>query len=178
MIDYSVDTLMEKTKNKYVLSQVIAKRAREIRSEEGFVLGYKAIDQAAQELVDDRYIGLLYHSELPQPLEIGQYLKGWVKGVRDDGKIDLTITALDDESRDALDAAILNYLVSKGGVAALSDKTDPERIHALFATSKSSFKRALGRLKKSGQIVIGKTEIRTAGEQVKPFSPWARKPRA
>ncbi|HHX03110.1 MAG TPA: DNA-directed RNA polymerase subunit omega [Tissierellia bacterium] len=55
MIDYSVDTLMEKTKNKYVLSQVIAKRAREIRSEEGFVLGYKAIDQAAQELVDDRY---------------------------------------------------------------------------------------------------------------------------
>ncbi|HHX82446.1 MAG TPA: hypothetical protein GX696_05630 [Pseudomonadaceae bacterium] len=134
-------------------------------------LGYKA-------LVDDRYIGLLYHSELPQPLEIGQYLKGWVKGVRDDGKIDLTITALDDESRDALDAAILNYLVSKGGVAALSDKTDPERIHALFATSKSSFKRALGRLKKSGQIVIGKTEIRTAGEQVKPFSPWARKPRA
>ena len=55
MIDYSVDTLMEKTKNKYVMSQVIAKRAREIRSEEGFVLGYKAIDQAAQELVDDRY---------------------------------------------------------------------------------------------------------------------------
>lgn len=134
-------------------------------------LGYKA-------LVDDRYIGLLYRSELPQPLAIGQYLKGWIKGLRDDGKIDLTITALDDESRDALDAAILGYLASKGGVAALSDKTDPERIHALFATSKSSFKRALGRLKKSGQIVIGKTEIRTAGEQVKPFSPWARKPRA
>ena|SRR5690554_6669720 len=134
-------------------------------------LGYKA-------LVDDRYIGLLYRSELPQPLEIGQYLKGWIKGLRDDGKIDLTITALDDESRDALDAAILNYLASKGGVAALSDKTDPERIHALFATSKGSFKRALGRLKKSGLIVIGKTEIRTAGEQVKPFSPWARKPRA
>ena len=134
-------------------------------------LGYKA-------LVDDRYIGLLYHSEIAQPLQVGQSLKGWVKGVRDDGKIDLTITMLDDESRAALDAAILDYLKSSGGVAALSDKTDPERIHALFATSKSAFKRALGRLKKSGLIVIGKSEIRTAGAQEKPFSPWARKPRA
>ncbi len=55
MKKHSIDLLLEKTDNKYVLNRVIAKRAREIRSEEGVVLGYKAIDQAVQELVDDRY---------------------------------------------------------------------------------------------------------------------------
>ncbi|MDI9471811.1 MAG: DNA-directed RNA polymerase subunit omega [Tissierellia bacterium] len=55
MKDYSIDALMKKTKNKYVLSQVIAKRAREIRSEEGVILGYLAIEQAAQELMDDQF---------------------------------------------------------------------------------------------------------------------------
>ncbi len=55
MKDYSIDALMKKTKNKYVLSQVIAKRAREIRSEEGVILGYLAIEQAARELMDDQF---------------------------------------------------------------------------------------------------------------------------
>lgn len=119
-------------------------------------LGYKA-------LVDDRYIGLIYQSEISQPLAIGQYLKGWIKGLREDGKIDLTITKLDNESRDALEADVLAYLNSKGGVAPLSDKSTPEEIHELFATSKSNFKRAIGRLYKNKLIVIGKQELRITG---------------
>ena len=116
-------------------------------------LGYKA-------LVDERYIGLLYHSEISQPLETGQRLRGWVKGLRAKGKIDLTITRLDDEGRNALESTILDYLNSCGGSAPLSDKSSPEEIHALFAASKSNFKRAIGRLYKNRQIVIAKHEIR------------------
>lgn len=131
-------------------------------------LGYKA-------LVDDRYIGLIYQSEISQPLEPGLYLKGWVKGVRPDGKIDLSITLLDKESREELENAILQYLKSRGGVAPLSDKSPPELIYRLFATSKGSFKRALGRLKNRDLIFIGRDEIRTTTPVEKPFSPWGRK---
>ncbi len=48
-------------------------------------LGFKAV-------IDDRYIGLIYRDEISQPLGIGEYLKGWIKAVRPDGKIDLSIT--------------------------------------------------------------------------------------
>jgi hypothetical protein len=130
-------------------------------------LGYKA-------LVDDRYVGLIYHSEIPGPLKIGQYLKGWIKAVRPDGKIDLSITQLDEGSRDALEEAIMRYLHRKGGSAPLSDKSSPEEILKLFNTSKANFKRAIGRLYKSRQIVIEDSKISIVGEIKKPVSPWSR----
>jgi predicted RNA-binding protein (virulence factor B family) len=118
-------------------------------------LGYKA-------LIDDRYIGLIYRSEIPGPLKIGQYVKGWIKAIRPDGKIDLSITQLDEGSRDALEEAIMGYLRRKGGSAPISDKSSPEEILKLFGTSKANFKRAIGRLYKSRQIVIEDAKIRIA----------------
>jgi uncharacterized protein len=115
-------------------------------------LGYKAV-------IDDRYIGLVYRSEIPAPLQPGQYLKGWVKMVRPDGKIDLSITMLDAESREELDEQILVYLRKKGGKAPLSDKTSPEEVHRLFQTSKKNFKRAIGRLYKARLILIHDSEL-------------------
>jgi predicted RNA-binding protein (virulence factor B family) len=115
-------------------------------------LGYKAA-------IDDRYIGLVYRSEIPQPLQIGQYLKGWIKTIRPDGKVDLSITRLDAESREELEEQILAYLRKKGGKAALSDRTSPEEVHRLFRTSKKNFKRAIGRLYKGRLILIHDSEI-------------------
>ena len=115
-------------------------------------LGYKAA-------IDDRYLGLIYRSEIPQPLQPGQYLKGWVKAIRPDGKIDLSITQLDAEAREELEEQILAYLRKRGGKASLSDKTSPEEVHRLFRTSKKNFKRAIGRLYKARLIVIGDDEL-------------------
>jgi len=131
-------------------------------------LGYKA-------LVDDRYIGLIYRSEISQPLAIGQYLTGWIKALRPDGKIDLSITRLDEETRDALENRILLYLHKQGGEAPLSDRSTPEQIHALFGTSKSSFKRAIGRLYKSRKILIEDSGLRLLVSPPKPASVWGRK---
>src|SRR5690606_37764885 len=105
-------------------------------------------------LIDDRYIGLIFKDEISQPLRPGQYLKGWVKTVRPDGKVDLSITMLDQESRDELQEQILQYLSRKGGSARLSDKSSPEEIFRLFKASKKNFKRALGALYKARLIVI------------------------
>jgi predicted RNA-binding protein (virulence factor B family) len=118
-------------------------------------LGFKAV-------VDDRYIGLIYRDEIAQPLRIGEYLKGWIKGLRPDGKIDLSITRLDEESRDELDEMIMRYLQGKGGSAPVSDKSSPEEIFRLFKTSKKNFKRAIGRLYKNRQIVILDDQITVA----------------
>ena len=116
-------------------------------------LGYKAV-------IDDRYIGLIYFSEISQPLRIGDFLKGWIKTVRPDGKVDLSITMLDDASRNELEEQIMRYLRSKGGVAPLSDKSSPEEIFRLFKASKKNFKRAIGALYKSRQIVITDAQIK------------------
>jgi predicted RNA-binding protein (virulence factor B family) len=115
-------------------------------------LGYKAA-------IDDRYLGLIYRSEIPQPLQPGQYLRGWIKAIRPDGKIDLSITRLDAEAREELEEQILQYLRKRGGKAPLSDKTTPEEVHRLFGTSKKNFKRAIGRLYKARLIVIGDDEL-------------------
>jgi predicted RNA-binding protein (virulence factor B family) len=123
-------------------------------------LGYKAA-------IDDRYIGLIYRSEISQPLRIGQYLKGWVKEVRPDGKIDLSITRLDSESREDLDEDILRHL-RKNGAEPLSDKTPSEDIFRLFGTSKKNFKRAVGRLYKSRAVVITDERISIADKVEKP----------
>ena len=92
-------------------------------------------------------------------MQVGQYLKGWIKTIRPDGKIDLSITRLDAESREELEEQILAYLRKKGGKAALSDRTSPEEVHRLFRTSKKNFKRAIGRLYKSRLILIHDSEI-------------------
>ena len=115
-------------------------------------IGYKAV-------IDDRYIGLIYHNEIAVPLRIGSYMKGWIKLVRPDGKIDLSITAMDAESRDELEDQILAYLRSKGGSARLSDKSSPDEIFRLFKASKKNFKRAIGGLYKARLIVIGDDSI-------------------
>ncbi len=129
-------------------------------------LGYKAV-------IDDRYVGLIYRSEISQPLEIGRYLKGWIKALRPDGKIDLSITRLDGESREELEEQILVHLRSKGGTARLSDKTSPEEVFKLFGASKKNFKRALGRLYKARDIVIGDDSITLAGKGA-PAAPPAK----
>ncbi len=130
-------------------------------------LGYKAV-------IDDRYVGLIYRSEISQPLQIGRYLKGWIKAVRPDGKIDLSITKLDGESREELEEQILVHLRSKGGSARLSDKTPPDEIFRLFGASKKNFKRAIGRLYKNRDIVIGDDSITLAGKTEAPPSPWKK----
>ena len=130
-------------------------------------LGYKAA-------IDDRYVGLIYRSEISQPLHIGQYLKGWIKALRPDGKIDLSITMLDSESRADLEEEILRYLRSKGGTAGLSDKTPSEEIFRLFGASKKNFKRAIGRLYKNRAIIISDAGIAIAGKTEKAVSPWKK----
>ena len=110
-------------------------------------LGFKAV-------INNEQLGLIYHEELAYPLEIGTKMKGWVKEIRDDGKINLNINKLDTETRDELEAMILNQLKINDGRLNLSDKSSPDLIYSTFSVSKKNFKRALGSLYKQRLIKI------------------------
>lgn len=110
-------------------------------------LGFKAV-------INGEYLGLIYHDELSQPLRFGSRMKGWVKNIREDGKIDLSINTLDTQTRDQLELRILKELQQAGGRIELSDKSSPEVIFSVFKVSKKNFKRALGKLYKQRDIAI------------------------
>ena len=110
-------------------------------------LGYKAV-------VNGEYLGLIFHQDLGHPLRFGEHMKGWVKAIRPDGKIDLSVNALDAKSRGELAERILDYLKESGGRANLSDKSSPQEIFRVFKVSKKNFKRALSTLYKERLIRI------------------------
>jgi len=113
-------------------------------------LGFKAI-------INHTHWGVLYKNEVHQRLSFGQSIKGFIKTIRPDRKIDLSLTSLHDgskETRDKYEAMILNYLHKQNGFAPLHDKTDPKIISDLFGMSKKVFKKAIGGLYKQKIIRI------------------------
>jgi predicted RNA-binding protein (virulence factor B family) len=110
-------------------------------------LGFKAV-------INDEYIGMIFHGELGNPLEIGARMRGWVKDFSEDGKINLTISALDSAARDELEERILSRLNAAEGRLYISDKSAPSDIFDEFGVSKKNFKRALGNLYKQRVITI------------------------
>ena len=115
-------------------------------------LGYKAI-------VNQSHWGVLYKNEVHQRLSFGQSIKGFIKYVRPDGKIDLSLQG-GQETRDKHSTLILDYLRNKNGFAPVHDKSDPKVISDLFGMSKGAFKKAIGGLYKQRIISIEKDGIR------------------
>ena len=115
-------------------------------------LGYKAV-------INGAYLGLIHATDLGQPLNLGDRMKGRIRDVRDDGKVDLGINTLDGETRDELEQTILGKLNENNGRLELSDKSSPEAVFKTFRVSKKNFKRALGSLYKKRLIKIEPTFI-------------------
>ena len=115
-------------------------------------LGYKAI-------IDGAHLGLLYHNELPGPLEVGQRIKGYVRAVRADGKIDLSLNAAGYRRVLPLKEQILDALRKSGGTLPYGDASSPGQIRSAFACSKKAFKQAIGALYREQLIVIGENSI-------------------
>jgi len=116
-------------------------------------LGFNAI-------INNRYIGLLYHNELFANLQAGDKRKGWIKKVRVEGKIDLTLQPTGYGHILDTKEVILKELKENGGKLALGDKSTPEEIYAYFQISKSAFKKAIGGLYKERLITITDEEIK------------------
>lgn len=110
-------------------------------------LGYKAI-------INNTHTGIIYRTEAYKPLAIGQRMKAYIKKVREDDKIDLSIGKLGYEKVDSLRDTIIQKLKENGGRMAIGDKTDPEIIKFAFGCSKKAFKMTIGSMYKDGLISI------------------------
>jgi predicted RNA-binding protein (virulence factor B family) len=110
-------------------------------------LGYNAI-------INNSIEGLLYKNEVFQYLRKGQHIAGFIKKVRDDGKVDLCLQKPGAEKVDDVSAKILYKLKEQGGFIALYDKSPPEDIYRLFGASKKTYKKAVGALYKKRLILI------------------------
>ncbi len=115
-------------------------------------LGYKAI-------INHTHWGVLFKEDVFQRLSYGQSIKGYIKRIRHDGKIDLMLQG-GQETHDKNSKIIKDYLIKHNGYAPVHDKTDPQLISSLFGISKNAFKRALGTLYKQRIIDIEKEGIR------------------
>ena len=118
-------------------------------------LGYTAI-------IDGSMVGLVYQDDIYEEIWPGDIKHGFIKRVREDGKIDLSLrpfgyNKVTDESQ-----KILDYLEKHGGTMEFTDKSNPERISRTFRMSKKVFKKALGLLYKQKLVVLDKDSTRLA----------------
>lgn len=118
-------------------------------------LGFKVI-------VNDSHWGMIYHNEILTDVNIGDRLTGFVKQVRDDDKVDVTLSKIEKARVDDLSTVIINYLSSHGGSMSLTDKSSPEAIFKCFSCSKKDFKKALGQLYKQHLVELSPDATRLA----------------
>jgi len=115
-------------------------------------IGYVAV-------INNLHTGLLYKNEVFQPLKRGQKIKGYIKKMREDEKIDLILLKPGYDKIDPLAQMVLNKLKSTGGKIPLGDKSTPEDIYTYFNISKKDFKKATGLLYKQKLILVDKNKI-------------------
>jgi predicted RNA-binding protein (virulence factor B family) len=115
--------------------------------------GYKAV-------VNNEYMGLVHNIDILNPIKVGDKMSGYIKNVREDGKIDLTLQPQGGKAINSLSEDILEFIRSKGGKINITDKSPPELIYKTFEVSKSNYKKALGKLYKKQLIIIEKDEIK------------------
>ena len=118
-------------------------------------LGYKAI-------VENRFSGLIYQGEIFQALEPGMKLTAYIRQVREDGKIDLTLQKDGQKKVEDFSEVLLQFIKNQGGHTSLNDKSAAEDIYEAFGVSKKTFKKAVGDLYKKRLIVLEEGGIRLA----------------
>ncbi len=106
-------------------------------------------------LIDEEFEGLLYQNEIFQELKERQRIAGFIKNIREDGKIDVSLQAQGFRNAITQDTdKVIEAIYDNDGFLALTDKSDPEEIKRQLLMSKKAFKRAIGSLYKQKAIVI------------------------
>ncbi|HSC84957.1 MAG TPA: GntR family transcriptional regulator, partial [Pseudomonas sp.] len=137
-----LDRYLDKTPHSYTPGQEV-----DLLVAEATDMGFKAI-------INNKHWGLIHKNEIFKFMRAGKQEKGFIKEVRADGKISLSLQPVGQEAASGLSEQILARLREQGGSLPLSDKSAPEVISRAFGVSKGNFKKAIGGLYKQGLIRI------------------------
>jgi len=111
-------------------------------------------------IVNNQHLGLIFNDEIFKDLSVGDKLKGIVKKIRDDNKLDISLGQIGYRNIEPNAEAIMHELHDNSGFINLTDKSAPEDIKDVLQMSKKSFKKAIGTLYKQRLISIDKDGIR------------------
>ena len=122
--------------------------------EEVNILIWQKTDLGFKAIIENKFGGLLYDSEIFQPLHTGMVLKAYVKQIREDGKIDLVLQKLGFEKVDDFSKTLLEYIREHDWYTPLNAKSPADDIYDAFGVSKKTFKKAVGDLYKKHLVVL------------------------
>ena len=146
-----VDKFLDNTPPQYTVNQEV-----ELLVVQETDLGYKVI-------VDNKHWGMVYKNEVFTEIEAGDFLTGYVKKIREDDKLDISLQPIGYKQAvgdGAISARIIEQLQQAGGFLPYGDKTDAQVIADTFGCSKKNFKKAIGALYKAKCITIAPDGIR------------------
>lgn len=129
------------------------------------LLCWQFTELGARMIVNKRYQGLLYRDELPPGLAPGMELSGFVKRVREDGRLDVTLRRVGAEGVADARETVMRALAASGGKLPLHDQSPPAQIVQILGISKKSFKKAVGGLYKDGLLLLDADGIRLKNKE-------------
>ncbi|TAH41906.1 MAG: RNA-binding protein [Bacteroidetes bacterium] len=134
-----------------------------IAGEEVQLLIAEKTDLGFRAIINNTMEGVLFHNEIFEDLQIAELRRGYVKLVRQDGKVDLRLQQEGYKHIEEAKFIVLNQLKQNGGALALGDKSSAEDISRQLKMSKKAFKKTIGGLFKERLISISDFEIRLLG---------------
>lgn len=114
----------------------------------------------AKVIINHRFRGLLYKDEIGERLKYGDHLKGYIRQIRADGKVDCTLNMGTRSDRDEARAKVMKALIDHDGFLPLHDKSPAEDIQEMLGLSKKLFKKGVGGLYKAGLVELTDDGIR------------------
>lgn len=157
-LDEETDRLVASAKiNKYFRNQEVIDLEENQKVD---ILVFEKTDLGYNVIINNRYKGLIYENEIFRRLAWGDQTTGYIKNIREDGKIDVSLQPLGFlNARDENSRIILGKLKDNAGILHLSDSSDPIDIQEQLGMSKKAFKKAIGGLYRDGLITLSGASI-------------------
>lgn len=150
-VDEETNRLVASTKlNRYFLNDDMDLQNDDIVD----LLIYSETDLGYNAIINNSYRGLIYKNEVFETIRVGDTMKGFVKTVREDNKVDLSLQKRGFELVDDVKWKLLNIIKKNDGFLALNDKSSPEEIKSQLQISKKAFKKAIGALYRERLVKI------------------------
>ena len=151
-LDKETDTLYGSTRVENFLdnTELSVKKGDEVA-----LVVFSRSDLGLSVIVNNTHQGLVHANEIFKPVSLGDRITGYVKQVREDNKLDITLQPIGYRQYNDVNTALLAKRLQKQGLLQLTDKSSAEEIYAEFGISKKAFKKALGALYKERKVRIG-----------------------
>lgn len=124
-------------------------------------LVYQRSDLGYSVIINNEHTGLIYANEVYKELNVGDKLEAYIKAIREDNKLDISVHPIGYESSNELNVkSIYQALTQHNGEIFITDKSTPEVIYKTFNISKKAFKKAIGDLYRQRKISIEESSIK------------------